>query len=86
MGALLALDQLSISFRDRVAVDRLTLNIASGEVLGLVGESGSGKSVTALAILRLLDATAHMSGTIRFDGRANSAQFALISFDRDRHI
>jgi len=69
MSALLELDQLSISFRDRAAVDGLSLSVASGEVLGLVGESGSGKSVTALAILRLLDSAAKPSGSIRFDGR-----------------
>lgn len=69
MGALLELDQLSISFKGRSAVDRLSLSIAAGEALGLVGESGSGKSVTALAILRLLDAAAQVTGSIRFDGR-----------------
>jgi peptide/nickel transport system ATP-binding protein len=35
----------------------------------LVGESGSGKSVTALAILRLLDAAATVEGRIAFEGR-----------------
>jgi peptide/nickel transport system ATP-binding protein len=67
--ALLELDQLSISFRDRAAVDRLSLSVSAGEVLGLVGESGSGKSVTALAILRLLDPAAQVGGSIRFDGK-----------------
>lgn len=67
MGALLEVDRLSIAFKDRFAVDRLSLSIAPGEVLGLVGESGSGKSVTALAILRLLDPAARVSGVIRFD-------------------
>ncbi|HEY1807491.1 MAG TPA: ABC transporter ATP-binding protein, partial [Acidobacteriaceae bacterium] len=43
--------------------------IAPGESLGLVGESGSGKSVTALAILRLLDPAASVSGSIDYDGR-----------------
>ena len=69
MGALLELDQLSIAFKRRFAVDHLSLSVAPGEVLGLVGESGSGKSVTALAILRLLDAAAQLTGGIRFDGR-----------------
>ncbi|HSY72028.1 MAG TPA: ABC transporter ATP-binding protein [Alloacidobacterium sp.] len=69
MDALLELDHLSISFQDRPAVDRLTLRVVPGEVLGLVGESGSGKSVTALAILRLLDPAARVSGAIRFEGR-----------------
>ena len=69
MDALLELDRLSISFQNRNAVDSLTLNVGSGEVLGLVGESGSGKSVTALAVLRLLDAAAQVNGSIRFQGR-----------------
>jgi peptide/nickel transport system ATP-binding protein len=69
VDALLELDHLSISFQNRTAVDRLTFRIAPGEVLGLVGESGSGKSVTALAMLRLLDAAAQVSGSIRFQGR-----------------
>ncbi len=46
----------------------LSLRVEQGQVLGLVGESGSGKSVTALAVLRLLDASAHADGAIRFDG------------------
>jgi len=69
VGLLLELDQLSIAFKGRLAVDGLSLSLAPGEVLGLVGESGSGKSVTALAILRLLDLAARVTGAILFDGR-----------------
>ena len=68
MATLLEIDDLSIRFRDHAAVRGLSLSIESGEVLGLVGESGSGKSVTALAVMRLLDATAQVAGAIRFDG------------------
>src|SRR5271163_2824967 len=72
MNPLLAINGLSIWFRSREAENRvvsgLDLSIATGEVLGLVGESGSGKSVTALAILQLLDPAARAEGSIRFDG------------------
>ncbi len=67
--ALLSIHDLNIRFGATHAVRGLSLEIAPGESLGLVGESGSGKSVTALAILRLLDAAATVEGRIEFDGR-----------------
>jgi peptide/nickel transport system ATP-binding protein len=50
------------------AVDGMSLELASGQVLGIVGESGCGKSVTALSVLGLLPKTATVTGSIRFEG------------------
>ena len=36
--------------------DDVSFSIAAGEKFALVGESGSGKSITALSVLRLVDA------------------------------
>jgi peptide/nickel transport system ATP-binding protein len=50
------------------AVDRLSLELAPRQVLGIVGESGCGKSVTALSILGLLPKTATVTGSVQFEG------------------
>jgi len=56
--------------RPLVAVDGVDLSIGAGEIVALVGESGSGKSVTALALMGLVDAPARVAAQrIAFAGR-----------------
>ncbi|WP_240086056.1 ATP-binding cassette domain-containing protein, partial [Klebsiella pneumoniae] len=73
---LLAIDNLSIAFRQQgetqTVVHNLSLEVAVGETLALVGESGSGKSISALSVLRLLPTppASYPSGDIRFHGQS----------------
>jgi ABC-type dipeptide/oligopeptide/nickel transport system ATPase component len=59
-SALLEVRNLRVSFahegRQVGAVQNVSFSIDPGQTLALVGESGSGKTVTALALLRLLQA------------------------------
>ena len=51
------------------AVDRVSLDIGEGEVLGLVGESGCGKSTLGRGILGLLPEGAVADGEVVYGGR-----------------
>lgn len=51
------------------AVDDVSLQVGSDEVVALVGESGCGKTMTALSIMRLLPSAARiLSGHIYYNG------------------
>ena len=74
MSALLEIEDLRIEFgtpqRPVRAVEGIDLAIDAAEVVGLVGESGSGKSVTALALLGLVDYPARVHAKrMAFAGR-----------------
>ena len=69
-AALLDIGGLHVVIGARLVVDDLSLRLEEGEILGLVGASGSGKSMTALAIMQLLPAAAHATGSIRLRGES----------------
>jgi microcin C transport system ATP-binding protein len=69
LSALLDVRDLSIAFGERRVVEQASFTLDKGETLALVGESGSGKTVTAQAIVRLLQGANFPEGQILFDGR-----------------
>ncbi|MCX5203841.1 ABC transporter ATP-binding protein [Streptomyces sp. NBC_00237] len=65
----LELRNLHVTYgKDVHAVRGVDLTLAAGQKLGVAGESGCGKSTLALALLRLLPATARLTGEILLDG------------------
>ncbi|MGP4131200.1 ABC transporter ATP-binding protein [Pantoea tagorei] len=75
----LAIEHLSVSFRGRSgshqALHDVSFAIQPGEIVAVVGESGSGKSVTSLAVMGLLAASARIDGgAIRFRDRTGETR------------
>jgi len=75
MSVLLDVRSLSTQFATGAgtvrAVDDVSWDVLEGETVALVGESGCGKSVTALSIMRLVQAPAGrvVGGQVLFKGR-----------------
>ena len=70
---MLDIQNLSVVFTDGqepfTAVDRFSLQMEQGEIVGIVGESGSGKSMTAHALMGLIRRSeVTVSGSAVFEG------------------
>ncbi|MEE9387088.1 MAG: ABC transporter ATP-binding protein [Paracoccaceae bacterium] len=74
MNALLTIQDLVVEFRTRdsvvQAVNGISYSVDPGEIVAIVGESGSGKSVSARAVLGLVQSPPGkiVSGSIEFEG------------------
>ncbi|WP_338331921.1 ABC transporter ATP-binding protein [Acetobacter sp. LMG 32666] len=71
---LLEVRDLCVSFTSRgqviPIVENISFSIGDREILGLVGESGSGKSITAMALMGLIDTPGvRITGSAHFRGR-----------------
>ncbi len=64
----LEIQRLTISFDGKKAVDDISLDLNSNEIVGLVGESGCGKSLTAFSILGISPPGSVLSGKIIYNG------------------
>jgi peptide/nickel transport system ATP-binding protein len=74
----LRVEDLSVAFHTRGglvrALDRVNFSVGAGQTMALVGESGSGKSVTAYAIMGLLEEAGEITG-----GRALLGETDLVA-------
>jgi lipopolysaccharide export system ATP-binding protein len=64
-GAALVAEGLTKRYRGRTVLDRVTIHIAPGEVVGLLGPNGAGKTTSFYLILGLVEPDA---GRVLFDG------------------
>jgi oligopeptide transport system ATP-binding protein len=87
-GLLLEVDRLQVEFRTRdgvaKAINGVSFELQEGETLAILGESGSGKSVTAQAIMGILDSPPGFitGGEVRYCGQ----NILAMSNDQRRRI
>ena len=74
----LRVEDLSVEFRTRSgivrALENVSFSVGKGETIALVGESGSGKSVSAYAVMGILDPAGRVT-----DGRALMGDIDLLT-------
>lgn len=88
--SLLSVQDLTIRFRTEegliTAVEKVSFDIAEGEILGLVGESGSGKSVTAKSLMRLMGDNAVFDPASRITLHRQGGDLDVLGLRRERDM
>lgn len=87
-------DELSRHFGDKVAVDRVSFDIARSEVFGFLGPNGAGKTTTIKMLTTLLHPTSGRATVLGHDlkteGRKIRAQIGVVqqqdSFDQGLNV
>ena len=64
---MIQVESLVKAYRDVIAVDTLSFQVASGEILGLVGPNGAGKTTTLRCLAGILPPTSGRIGIAGFD-------------------
>ncbi|HEY3523262.1 MAG TPA: ABC transporter ATP-binding protein [Candidatus Limnocylindrales bacterium] len=64
---LVATRRLTKRYEERVAVDRLDLEVRAGEIFGLLGQNGAGKTTTILMLLGLTEPTSGEARVVGLD-------------------
>jgi ABC-2 type transport system ATP-binding protein len=65
----LSLVDVTVRYGERVALDRVSLDVRRGEIVGVLGPNGSGKSSTLAVAAGVIDPT---SGFVAVEGRARA--------------
>lgn len=73
----IAVEGLTKRFGDKVAVDRVSMTIAAGEIVGFLGPNGSGKTTTIRMLCGLLRPDAGSGTCLGFDIRTESDRIKL---------
>ena len=72
-NAILDIQNVSVRFANGSAVqavEQVSLSVFPSDKLCIIGETGSGKSILLLSVLRLLPASAGVSGDVCFHGQS----------------
>ena len=64
---MITLNNFSVSFQNNFALKNASVEIKSGERLGIVGESGSGKTMLGLSLMGMIPEGAVVSGSIKVE-------------------